>query len=181
MNENQDNFFIEVFKFSLLTLVIVLPIRMFIFGPFIVSGVSMSPTFETGNYLIIDKISYKTNKEPQRGEVVVFRYPQNPDKYFIKRIIGLPNETVEIKNGDIYIKNNQNPDGFKLTEDYLTSNYKESNLTTKLSNSDYFVMGDNRANSSDSRYWGALDREYVTGQAFIRLFPITQIDLWPGR
>jgi len=180
MNEKQDNFFIEVLKFSLLTLVIVLPFRMYIAKPFVVSGISMSPTFETGNYLIIDQISYKTKKEPQRSDVIVFKYPKNPNKYFIKRIIGLPNETIHIKDGDIFIINEKHPDGFQLQENYLKTNFHEKNLFYKLSNNEYFVMGDNRNNSSDSRVWGALPKNLIVGEAFLRLFPLHKIDIWPG-
>ena len=163
MNEKQDNFFIEVLKFALLTLVIVLPFRMYVAKPFLVNGISMSPTFETGDYLIIDQISYRFKGNPQRNDVIVFKYPKNPSKYFIKRIIGLPNETVQIKDGDIFIKNDKNLAGFKLTEEYLRTNFNESPVTSVLGNDEYFVMGDNRNNSSDSRMWGALNEEYITG------------------
>ncbi len=179
MNENKrDNFFIEVFKFSLLTLLIVLPFRMFIAKPFIVNGASMSPTFETGHYLIVDQISYKIH-EPQRGEVIVFKYPKDETRFFIKRIIGLPNETIIIEDGKVTIKNEESPEGFTVEEDYV-KNIAHKNMKQTLLDDEYFVMGDNRANSSDSRVWGALQDDFIIGKALIRLFPVTKIDLFPG-
>jgi signal peptidase I len=178
MNENKNNFLYEVLKFSIITLLIVLPFRMYIAKPFIVNGASMSPTFETGDYLIVDEITYKIN-EPERGEVVVFKYPLDPSRFFIKRIVGLPNETIEIKNGAVFIKNKNNPDGFQLEEEYiLNKSYK--NTVYSLSDGQYFVMGDNRSNSSDSRTWGSLDKNFIIGRAFIRLLPLNQIDFMPG-
>ncbi|MBU1557624.1 signal peptidase I [Patescibacteria group bacterium] len=179
MIENKDNFFVEVLKFSLLTLLIVLPFRMFIAKPFIVNGASMSPTFETGHYLIVDQVSYKIN-EPERGDIIVFKYPNDQTRFFIKRIVGLPRETIIIKNGEVTIKNDQFPDGFTLEEDYV-KNIAHKNMSQTLSEDEYFVMGDNRANSSDSRTWGALEKNFIIGKAFVRLFPITQMDLFPGK
>lgn len=178
IENNKDNFFGEVLKFSLLTLLIVLPFRMFIAKPFIVNGASMSPTFETGHYLIIDQISYHI-KKPQRGDIIVFKYPNDTTRFFIKRIIGLPNETITIKNGQVMIKNEQSPEGFTIEEDYI-KNTANKNLEKTLSDGEYFVMGDNRSNSSDSRIWGALKEDFIVGKAFIRLFPITKVDLFPG-
>jgi signal peptidase I len=102
---------IEFVKFAIIALIIVVPIRMFIAQPFIVSGSSMFPTFHDGEYLIIDELSYNLG-EPHRQDVVVFRYPKNPKKYFIKRVIGLPNETIIIKDGKITIKNSEFPEAF---------------------------------------------------------------------
>jgi signal peptidase I len=176
--EEKENFFKEIIKFILLSLVIVVPIRTFIAEPFIVSGSSMLPTFETGNYIIVDELSYRL-EEPQRGEVVIFKYPNDPKQYFIKRIIALPNETIEIKNGEIYIKNQKYPEGFQLEEEYIVFR-KEDSFNLNLSDDEYFVMGDNRPASSDSRIWGALPRDLIVGRAFIRLLPISEIDILPG-
>ncbi|MBU1046833.1 signal peptidase I [Patescibacteria group bacterium] len=177
MSENKENFIIETLKFSLIAILIVLPFRIFIAQPFLVSGASMSPNFETGHYLIVDQLSYNF-QNPQRGEVIVFRYPQSPKKFFIKRIIGLPNETVILKQQEIIIKNKQNPDGFKLEEPYLKF-HSNDNLEMTLSDGEYFTMGDNRPASSDSRSWGVLQEELIIGRAFIRLFPFNQIELFP--
>ncbi|OGD66921.1 signal peptidase I [Candidatus Campbellbacteria bacterium RIFOXYC2_FULL_35_25] len=178
MNEKRENFFVEVLKFSIITIIIVLPFRMYIAKPFIVSGASMSPNFETGNYLIIDEISYKLG-EPQRGEVIVFKYPNDPSRFFIKRIIGLPNETIKIKDNEVIIKNESYPEGMKLDEVYLKKP-TEQNIERTLGNKEYFVMGDNRTNSSDSRFWGPLNKEFIVGRAFVRLLPINKIDLFPA-
>jgi len=178
MNEKRENFFVEVLKFSIITIIIVLPFRMYIAKPFIVSGASMSPNFETGNYLIIDEISYKLG-EPQRGEVIVFKYPNDPSRFFIKRIIGLPNETIKIKDNEVIIKNESYPEGMKLDEVYLKKP-TEQNIERTLGNNEYFVMGDNRTNSSDSRFWGPLNKEFIVGRAFVRLLPINKVDLFPA-
>ncbi len=177
MGENKENFIIETLKFSLIAILIVLPFRIFIAQPFLVSGASMSPNFETGHYLIVDQLSYNFQK-PQRGEVIIFRYPKNPKKFFIKRIIGLPNETVILNKGTITIENKENPEGFQLTENYLKFTSK-TNSKTPLTKGEYFVVGDNRPASSDSRSWGVLQEEFIIGRAFVRLFPITQIELFP--
>jgi signal peptidase I len=100
------DFFKEILQTVILALLIVLPIRLFIFQPFIVKGQSMEPTFEDGDYLIIDEITYRF-REPKRGEVVVFKNPMNERQRFIKRIIGLPGETVEVSDGKIFISNGE--------------------------------------------------------------------------
>jgi len=176
--EKQPSLFWEIIKFAFLAIIIVLPIRMYIASPFIVNGSSMDPTFETGHYLIIDQISYRF-EEPQRGEVIVFKYPKDPTKFFIKRLIGLPGETIKIEDGAVFIKNEKSEDYIKLEEQYLKY-LKHDNLITTLKNNEYFVMGDNREASSDSRIWGPLNEEYLTGKVLIRLLPITKIDMYPG-
>ena len=173
MSENKENFIIETLKFSLIAILIVLPFRIFIAQPFLVSGASMSPNFETGHYLIVDQLSYNFT-EPQRGEVVVFRYPKNPKKFFIKRIIGLPYETVKIEGQTVLIKNINSPDGFELKEPYI-KNIGDNNSEITLAKDEYFVMGDNRPASSDSRTWGALPKNLIVGRAFLRLFPFSEM------
>ncbi|MBP6884189.1 MAG: signal peptidase I [Candidatus Pacebacteria bacterium] len=168
----------ELLRFGLIALIAVLGIRTFVVQPFIVSGSSMVPTFEDGQYLIIDEISYNLSK-PQRDDVIVFKYPKDPSKFFIKRIIGLPNETVDIKNGEIIITNADNKEGFKLEEPYV-KNITNGNTHFELKDGEYFVMGDNRPNSSDSRYWGALNENLVVGKVLLRLWPINKADLLPG-
>lgn len=174
------DFIFEMVKFTVISLLIVAPIRFFIAQPFLVSGNSMSPTFEDGEYLIIDELSYFL-KSPSRGQVVVFRYPNDPSKHFIKRIVGLPGETVIIEDGKVVIKNAENPDGFRITEDYV-KNYElaSKSIKTTLSEKEYFVMGDNRPSSSDSRDWGPVPRENLTGSVILRLFPFTKVSYEPG-
>ncbi len=171
--------FWELVRFAFLALIIVIPIRVFVGEPFVVSGSSMIPTFEDKNYLIVDKISYKL-AQPERQDVIIFRYPNDQTKFFIKRIIGLPNETVDIKNGVISIKNTERKDGFELLEPYIKTTWNDT-IHIELKSDEYFVMGDNRNASSDSRYWGPLKRELITGRAFLRLLPTNKIDTWPGK
>ena len=175
------DFITEMVKFTILSLVIVAPIRIFIAQPFLVSGSSMDPTFADGEYLIIDELSYYF-KDPERGQVVVFRYPNNPSKYFIKRIIGLPSETVIVKNGQVTIKNDANPNGMKLEEDYVKNiDTQNKDVDTKLEDNEYFVMGDNRPQSSDSRDWGPVEDKFITGHVVLRLLPVARASVLPGQ
>ncbi len=179
MSEEKNSSFIgEAIRFALITLVIVLPIRFFIAEPFIVSGSSMEPTFENGQYLIVDRLSYRL-REPERGEVVVFRYPFDQSKHFIKRIIGLPGETVILDGKSIIIKNKAHPGGFAVDQSYARENGRNE-LTSILEDNEYFVMGDNRQFSSDSRLWGPLPKQYLVGRVYVRLLPVRHAALLPG-
>jgi len=170
-----NSFFLELLRTALIVTLIVLPIRLFIAQPFIVSGASMSPTLDSGDYLVIDQISYRFNK-PQRNEVVVFRYPNNPSRFYIKRIIGLPGETVEVSNNTVIVFNEEHPDGFEPQQGYLTNGeMQERNLREELADDEYFVLGDNRGSSSDSRIWGALPEDNLIGRAYARLLPIENL------
>ena len=168
----------ELLRFAAIAVLIVIPIRIFVAQPFIVSGSSMFPTFENGDYLIIDEISYRA-KDPERFDVIVFRFPNDKKKFFIKRIIGLPNEKVEIKGSAVIITSKEYPEGLQLEQPYVKN---ESNNTEsfQLKDTEYFVMGDNRSASSDSRYWGAVTEDLIMGRALLRLLPIKHIDFWPG-
>jgi len=168
----------DLLRFGLIAVLIVLPIRIFIAQPFIVSGSSMVPTFENGEYLIIDELSYHL-RQPERGEVVVFRYPKNTKLFFIKRIIGLPGETIKIDGENVTVKNSEQKESMKLDESYI-KNQSSNDLEISLGTDEYFVMGDNRAYSSDSRAWGALPEKLIIGRAFLRLWPIAQAGLLPG-
>jgi len=141
----------------------------------------MDPTFGNGDYLITDQISYKF-ESPHRGDVIIFRYPKDTTKFFIKRVIGLPNETVEIHSGVIVIKNSDYPDGFTLSEPYISSqNKKVDNLpSTKIKDDEYFVLGDNRAGSLDSRSWGTVSKDLIAGKPVIRILPLGRLGLLPG-
>ena len=133
-----------------------------------------------GYYFIGDEISYRLDA-PERGDVIVFRFPRDPRQHYIKRIVGLPGETVEIRGTAIIIKNEGYPDGFILTEPYIEKSLKRQDfLTTTLGSDEYFVMGDNRDASSDSRIWGSVKRELISGRAFLRLLPVGQTDFLPG-
>ena len=138
----------------------------------------MFPTFNNGEYLIVDEISY-TLGSPHRGDVIIFRYPLDTKRFFIKRIIGMPNEEISIKNGVVTIINKENPDGFTLTEPYIDEKF-DTTMTYKTGNDEYFVLGDNRNRSSDSRVWGILPSKLIIGRAYLRLLPFKSISYLPG-
>ena len=161
----------EIIKIVIISILIVLPIRYFLIQPFFVKGMSMEPSFDDGQYLIIDEISYRL-EAPERGEVIVFRYPQNPSQYHIKRIIGLPGETLEIVGGGVIVYNKEHPNGEILDEKYLFSGLKTTgNVKVSLGDGQYFVLGDNRGSSLDSRRWGPLDKDYIIGRVLLRVWP----------
>ena len=172
----------SLITYTIIALGLALFIRFFIAAPYIVSGASMVPTFNDYHYLIIDRISYNI-ENPARGDVIVFDLPQNVSRALIKRIIGLPNETVILSDSTVTIVNSQNPNGFLLAEPYLdpANLGGASNMRITLGPDQYFVMGDNRAVSADSRLWGPLPREEIVGRAFLRLYPLTRIDFFPGK
>lgn len=160
----------------------VMAIKFFLIQPFIVNGASMEPTFFDGNYLIVDELSYQL-KEPARGDVVVFRAPKNESVYYIKRIVGLPGERVEIVNDMVTIFNNEHQNGFNLDEKYLNGHTKTGwtgNIVVTLKDNQYFVLGDNRMNSLDSRYWGPLEKKEIIGLVRLRLWPLNEIDIFNG-
>jgi signal peptidase I len=188
-------FVLEVIKIFVLAIVIIVPIRVFLFQPFFVQGVSMEPSFENNQYLIVNEFGYKKTevgvgnntfftvepfKEISRQEVIVFRYPKNPTQFFIKRTIGLPGEKVEIKDGKVTIFNDENPNGFLLDENaYLSETTKTlGSLTKQLKEDEYFVMGDNRMFSSDSRSWGAVPEADIVGRALFRAWPLDKISIF---
>lgn len=170
---------LDLLRFAAIAAAIVIPIRLYIAQPFVVSGASMVPTFESGHYLVIDEVSYRF-EEPRRGEVIVFRFPFEGKKYLIKRIAGLPGETVLIRNDSVIIKNEENPDGFSWKQGPITSSGRAANQLVTLEDDEYFVLGDNRDESADSRLWGPLKRELITGRPLLRLFPFSEIEFFPG-
>ena len=129
----------------------------------------MYPTFKTGDYLIVDELSYHLGK-PGRGDVLVFRYPKDPSKSFIKRLIGLPGEIVNIEGGKVRIISNEHPEGLDLNEPYIKLSKSES-LSFTLGEDEYFVMGDNRAQSADSRIWGPVPEKNIVGRPLLRFLP----------
>ncbi len=176
--EKRENFFTELLKFALIAIIIVVPLRLFVAKPFIVSGASMEPTFETGQYLIVDELTYRF-EAPSRLDIVIFKYPRDTTQYFIKRIIGLPGETVIISHGDVSV---QTVDGktINLTEPYVKNMGNGADMRVTLKSGEYFVMGDNRPESSDSRIWGVLPQSDIVGRAFMRLLPVNTIGVFPG-
>ncbi|MBX4211366.1 MAG: signal peptidase I [Candidatus Yanofskybacteria bacterium] len=169
----------ETVKVVVISLAIIIPVRYYLIQPFFVRGDSMKPNFQDKDYILVDKIDYRLNK-PERGDVIVFRYPLDPKEYFIKRIIALPGETIGIQNNTVTIFNAQNPEGFVLDETYLPKTQETvGTMRVKLDNSEYFVMGDNRLFSSDSRRWGPLNRSYIAGRAWLRLWPLEKAQFIP--
>ncbi len=174
-------FFWELIKVFLLAMAIIVPVRYFLVQPFFVRGASMEPNFYDGEYLVVDELSYYL-RSVQRGEVIVFRFPNNLSQFFIKRVIGLPGETVKIANGQIVIVNNMYPQGVILDEsEYLPAQTRTGGqLSLTLGGDEYFVLGDNRAASSDSRSWGTLEYQEIIGRAWVRAFPLSRLGAVPS-
>ena len=168
----------DLFTLALLIVLVVIPIRVFVISPFVVDGESMHPTFENLDYLIVDELVYDFHA-PARGDVIVFRYPDNPSLFYIKRIIGLPGETVSINHGVVTITT-VSGENLTLAEPYIVNEDATYTEKVSLSSGDYFVMGDNRPNSSDSRVWGSLPRQNIIGRVDLRLLPIKKSGFFPG-
>lgn len=173
----------ESVKTFLVVVGLALLIRAYLIQPFIVDGSSMYPAYHNSDYLLIDKLTFRF-REPARGEVIVFRYPKDPRENYIKRVIGLPGDTVEVKGDTVTIKNPANPNGLTLKEDYVNQNQTTApfgtDVTMTLTDSQYFVMGDNRHASSDSRFFGALDKKFLIGRPVLRLYPFSDISVLAG-
>ncbi len=167
--------------YTIVALALAFFIRFFIAAPYVVSGASMIPTFHDYHYLIIDRVTYGFD-EPTRGDVIVLDLPQDTSRALIKRVIGLPGETVSLSGSVVTISNLAHPDGFVLNEPYLEASNQggPTDMTITLGDDQYFVLGDNRRVSADSRSWGVLPREDIVGRAFLRLFPFNQISILPG-
>ena len=171
-------FFWETIKVIIISLVIIIPVRYFLIQPFYVKGASMEPNFYDHEYLIIDEISYRLDK-PQRGDVVVFRPPNNPSQFYIKRIIGLPGETIKIEQGKIIIINPENPQGFQLSEQiYLPNTQTQGSQQVTLGPDQYYLLGDNRSSSLDSRIFGPVKKDNIIGRVWIRGWPFSRITVF---
>jgi signal peptidase I len=166
---------LELLQVLAVSLAIIIPVRWFLIQPFYVQGASMEPNFFDHEYLIIDELSYRVGN-PERGDVVVFHYPNDTKQFFIKRVIGLPGETVEIADGKVKIYNDQHPNGVQLDESaYLDQSFTAASQTVTLKPNQFFVLGDNRSSSLDSRFFGPVDRSYIVGRVWVRGYPI---DRW---
>lgn len=168
----------DLFTLAFLIVVVVIPIRLFVVSPFVVDGESMHPTFENLDYLIVDELVYDFHA-PARGDVIVFRYPKNPSIFYIKRIIGLPGETVSINHGAITITTLAG-ETLTLAEPYSVNEDATYTKDVLLNSGEYFVMGDNRPNSSDSRMWGPLPAKNIIGRVDLRLLPVSLMGFFPG-
>lgn len=175
--------FLEVLEVAVIAVVAVFIVRTFLVQPFLVSGSSMVPTFQDGNYVLVDELTYHL-RPPERGEVVVFHDPQPGQyaTYFIKRVIGLPGEHVVIKNNTVTIFNAANPNGFVLNEPYLAPGTITAPTTGSgdyvLSSSTYLMLGDNREFSLDSRSWGPLPAANMVGLVRVRLWPLDEMTIF---
>jgi signal peptidase I len=177
----------EIIIFALIAFGIFFIFRPYVAEPYVVDGASMDPTFQTGDYLIVNKLSYEIGV-PERNTVIVFRYPKNPKTNFIKRIIGLPGETVKMKDNIVTIINKNIPKGFLIDQSYVVhqcapnlghSCVKDFEIT--LDDDEYFVMGDNRMDSFDSRSWGPVEKKFLLGEPILRLLPLSKISFLPGK
>jgi len=180
MKEETKEFLSLIFwglKLVVLALIVVIPIRFFIFQPFVVRGNSMEPNFSQSDYLIIDEITYRF-REPKRGEVVVFKYPYAPSQKFIKRIIGLPDEKIKIKENKIIIIKDNKEEILDESNYLVSSSVFPNGFEVFLKNDEYFVLGDNRLVSYDSREWGVLPQKYIIGRAVSRLWPINSMSIF---
>lgn len=172
--QTPGSFFLELVKIVLIALAVIIPVRYFLFQPFYVRGASMEPNFHDNQYLIIDEITYRFS-DPQRGDVIVIKDPSKYSEFLIKRIIGLPNETIEVRDGEVLIVNAQYPSGVVLQEEYLASGMiTNGNKKVVLHADEYYVLGDNRPVSLDSRSFGPLTRQHIVGRAWLRVWPFDQ-------
>ena len=168
--KNVFSFFWEIGKIAFVAFVLVAALRLFVFQPFLVRGASMEPNFHDWDYLIVDELSYRF-RTPERGEVVVFKFPHDPSQRYIKRIVGLPGETVELQDGQVIIS--RGTEVIRLDEkNYIASDSSEFPKIA-LGENEYFVMGDNRRYSSDSRSWGTLPEDLIIGRVLLRVFPLS--------
>lgn len=170
-------FVFEVVKVVVISLAIIIPVRYFLIQPFYVKGASMEPSFYDHEYLIIDEITYRF-RAAERGEIVVFKYPLDPSQYFIKRVIGLPGEKVEIKDGEVHVYTADTNRRVKLDETYLsegveTLNNKEG-AVVELGPNEYYLLGDNRNHSKDSRSFGAVQDSFIVGRVIFRGWPFNR-------
>ena len=166
------SFIWELIKIVTVAVVLVIFVKTYLMQPFCVKGQSMQETYNDEDYILIDKLSYRFHN-PERFDIIVFKYPYDITEYYIKRIIGLPGESVEIKNNKVSVYNDAHPEGIVLDEhSYLLSEQRTSNVERRTLGTDqYFVLGDNRPQSSDSRFWGPLSKEFITGRVFVRVLP----------
>jgi signal peptidase I len=164
---------LEIFEVLVIAIAAVIIVRHYLVQPFLVSGDSMVPNFHNGNYLLIDELTYHI-RQPERGEVIVFRFPKNESTYFIKRVIGLPGERVKIDNGVVTIFNAEHKDGMALKEGYLQGEVTSGTRDVQLGADEYYVLGDNRPASYDSRSWGTVPKKDIVGVVRLRLWPVSE-------
>ncbi|WP_227766682.1 signal peptidase I [Zhaonella formicivorans] len=166
--KNRGSTFAELLESIAIAVILAFVIRIFLFQPFYIPSGSMEPTLMIGDRIIVNKITYRFS-EPKRGDVIVFKYPLEPKRDYIKRVVGLPGETLEIKDGTLYINDRPTP------EEYLPPNVPLADYgPITIPKNAYFMMGDNRSNSQDSRFWGTLQRDYIIGKAVLIFWPLNR-------
>ena len=170
----------EFILFAILAMLLLVPVRMYVARPFIVSGASMEPTFQENEYLVIDELSYRFAK-PQRGDIIIMRYPLDDSKFFIKRIVGMPNETLSLHDGKVVLLGKDGDVNSRLDEPYLAPGVKKEFQAATMAADEYFVLGDNRDESSDSRDWGPLRSKYIVGRVIARIYPLPEAAIFPGK
>lgn len=170
----------ELIKTVLISLAIILPIRYFIIQPFYVKGASMEPNFYDKDYLIINELIYRL-EEPKRGDIIVFRNPRNTEEFFIKRVIGLPHDKIKIYNNRVYLYNEENSDGVELKEYYLPDGREtRGNEVIEVKDDEYYVLGDNRDRSLDSRVFGPINKDSMVGKVWLRGWPLNNVTIFKG-
>lgn len=179
--DNLGSYFVEFIETIVIFGAIFAALYLFVAQFHKVSGSSMVPTFQSGDYLITEKISYRF-RDPKHGEIIVLKNPRDESQDFIKRIVAVPGDTLRISNNTIYVN------GKAVKEDYLPAgistragSFIREGETIKTGSNQYFVLGDNRDHSSDSREWGAVTKEEIVGRAYFRYFPFTSIGLLTGK
>ncbi|MFH0853978.1 MAG: signal peptidase I [bacterium] len=170
-------FILELIKTIIISLAIILPIRYFVIQPFYVKGASMEPNFHDKDYLIINELKYRFN-EPERGDIIIFKNPRNTKEFFIKRIIGLPNEKIKIYDGKIFLYNEEHIDGVLIEELYIPEEYTKGNEILELRQNEFFVLGDNRNHSLDSRTFGPITKDSIIGKVWVRGWPLNKFSIF---
>ena len=169
-------FFWEMFKIAIIALVIIVPVRYFLIQPFYVKGASMEPNFYDHEYLIIDEISYRV-AEPHRGDIVVFKYPKDPKQFFIKRVIGLPKDKVSLRDNKVFINDQELKEAY-LPADTETSLPLRGYSEVTLGDDEFFLLGDNRDQSLDSRVFGPVKKDFIIGRTWIRGWPFNRLTVF---
>jgi signal peptidase I len=162
----------DILQTIVLAAAIFVIIYLFAAQPHLVKGSSMEPNFHDGDYILTEKVSYKF-REPKRGEVIIFKAPNRPDADYIKRVIGLPGETMKVIEGKIYINNTPLDEQYEpISSQTFSGRFLEENKEFTIPQNQYFVFGDNRSHSSDSREFGPVDKELIIGRALVRYWPV---------
>jgi len=171
----------ETIKVLVLAAAIILPIRYFLIQPFYVKGASMEPNFKDSEYLMINEITYRF-AGPERGDITVFRYPRDLSQFFIKRVIGMPNERVEIRNNEVFVYDAAGNEIELFESVYLPEGTKTTvhggQDSYELGQNEYFLLGDNREHSLDSRNFGPVDENHIVGKVWFRGWPLDRIQVF---